>query len=128
MPTPMLASGMTTILLLLVGMLVFTFLLQRPLKKQAEAQARLRDSLGQGQRVLLTSGIFATVNHVGTEQLIVEIAPGVEVSCTKQAVVKTVTPDEEEFEFADELPAETGTEVEPLESTAAPADPTPRTN
>lgn len=102
MPTPMLASGMTTILMLLVGMVVFSFLLQRPLKRQAEAQARLRDSLAQGQRVLLTSGIFGTVNHVGTEQLIVEIAPGVEVTCTKQAVVKTVTPDEEEFEFADE--------------------------
>lgn len=106
MPTPMLASGMTTILMLLVGMVVFTFLLQRPLKRQAEAQARLRDSIEQGQRVLLTSGIFATVTHVGDEQLIVEIAPGVEVTCTKQAVVRTITPDEEEFEFADEPVAE----------------------
>ncbi|MGO4955889.1 preprotein translocase subunit YajC [Luteococcus sp. Sow4_B9] len=96
---------MTTILIVLAGMLLFSFLLQRPLKKQAEEQARLRDALAEGSRVLLTSNIFGTITHVGDEQVIVEIAPGVEVTATKQAVIKLVTPDEEEFEFDDEAPA-----------------------
>ncbi|MEL4357970.1 MULTISPECIES: preprotein translocase subunit YajC [unclassified Luteococcus] len=99
--TPMFASGATTIMLVLAGMLLFTFLLQRPLKKQMAAQNELRASVAEGNRVLLTSQIFGTVTHVGDEQLIVEIAPGVEVTAMKQALVRIVTPQDEEFEFAD---------------------------
>ncbi|WP_420175277.1 preprotein translocase subunit YajC [Luteococcus sp. OSA5] len=94
---------MTTLLIALLALFMFSLLMQRPIKKQAEEQARLRESLTEGSRVLLTSNIFGTITHVGDEQVIVEIAPGVEVTATKQAVVKLVTPDEEEFEFEDEL-------------------------
>lgn len=100
--TPMYAGSGTTIMLVLLGMLVFTFLMQRPLKKQMAAQNELRNSLTEGSRVLLTSQIIGTVTHVGDEQLIVEIAPGVEVTAMKQAVIRTIAPEDEEFEFADE--------------------------
>ncbi|MEL4504550.1 preprotein translocase subunit YajC [Luteococcus sp. H138] len=100
--TPMFAGGGTTILLVLLGLLMFTFLMQRPLKKQMAAQNELRDSLTEGTRVLLTSQIIGTVTHVGDEQLIIEIAPGVEVTVMKQAVIRTIAPEDEEFEFADE--------------------------
>lgn len=99
------------LLWMVVGLLVFTFLMQRPLKKQAEAQRKVRESITDGSRVLLTSQFFGTVTHVGDEQLIVEIAPGVEVTAMKQAVIRVVEPQEEEFEFADELPwTSSGTE------------------
>lgn len=112
------------LLWMLVGLLVFTFLMQRPLKKQAEAQRKVRESLAEGCRVLLTSQIFGTVTHVGAEQLIVEIAPGVEVTAMKQAVIRVVEPQEEEFEFADELPStSSGTETTSSEYADAAAEP-----
>ncbi|MFC6359947.1 preprotein translocase subunit YajC [Luteococcus peritonei] len=93
---------MTTLLIIVLAMVLFSFLLQRPLKKQQEAAAQMRESLGEGSRVMLTTGLFGTVTHVGAEQVIVELAPGVEVTCLKQAIAKLVAPEDEEFVFADE--------------------------
>lgn len=96
---------MTTFLIILLGLVMFSALMQRPLKKQAEEQRRVRESITEGSRVLLTSQLFGTVTHVGSEQLIVEIAPGVEVTAMKQAVTRLVETSEEEFEFADDAPS-----------------------
>ena len=101
--TPLMALSGTMMMLIVVAFfLIFTTLAQRPLKKQAEEQAAMRKNLGEGTRVLLTGGLFGTVTHVGDEQIIVELAPGVEVTATKQAVSKVVAPEDEEFEFADD--------------------------
>ena len=101
--TPLMALSGTMMMLIVVAFfLIFTTLAQRPLKKQAEEQAAMRKNLGEGTRVLLTGGLFGTVTHVGDEQIIVELAPGVEVTATKQAVSKVVAPEDEEFEFTDE--------------------------
>ena len=95
-------DGMTTLLIIVLAMVLFSFLLQRPLKKQAQAAAQMRDQLAEGSRVMLTGGLFGTITHVGAEQVIVELAPGVEVTCLKQAVAKQVMPEEEEFVFAED--------------------------
>lgn len=102
MLTPLFAGGgMTMLLMVVAAMLIFSFLIQRPLKKQQAEAERLRSTLGEGSRVMLTSGLFGTVTHVGDQQLIVELAPGVEVTALKQSVAKVVQPEDEEFEFSD---------------------------
>lgn len=101
------SSGLTTLLLGLLAFVLITTLMQRPLKKQAEQAEQMRNQLGEGDRVVLTSGLFGTVTHVGNEQLIVELAPGTEVTVMKQAVGRVVAADEEEFEFSDETTAAT---------------------
>lgn len=98
--TPLLALG-NSMLFILLALVAFTFLMQRPLKKQQQAQAEMRKGIEPGARVMLTSGLFGTVTHVGNEQLIVELAPGMEVTALKQAVSKVVAREDEEFEFAD---------------------------
>lgn len=80
------------------------FLMIRPQKKRMEEQQKTINTLAPGTRVLLGSGIFATLREVGERQMIVELAPGVEVAIVKQAVARPANPDEEEFEFTD--PAE----------------------
>lgn len=95
------ASGLTTIIMLVVVVVVFMFLIQRPMKKQQAAQRELQNSVQPGARVMLTSGLFGTVRHLGDKQAVVELAPGLEVTVVRQAISKVVGPDDEEFEYED---------------------------
>ena len=126
--TPLLAgSGLTTLLIFAVVTILLMSLMQRPMKKQAQQQAEMRNAITEGTRVLLVGGLFGTVTHVGNEQVIVELAPGVEVTATKAAISRTVTPDDEEFEFADGTDDEVVDEATVEPSWGAPAvaaDPT----
>lgn len=92
------------ILLAAIGLLGYaTWQGQRRMK----AQLAVQSSLQAGDRVLLTSGMFATVRHLAERSLVVELAPGVEVTVLRSAVQGVTSPEDEEFEFTDE----------PLEST-----------
>ncbi len=81
---------------------VMYFLMIRPQQKRAKQHQEMQSGLSVGDRVLLTSGMFGTVAHVGERQLIVELAPGVEVTVLKGNVARKVLPEDEEFEFTDE--------------------------
>ncbi|MDA8439002.1 MAG: preprotein translocase subunit YajC [Propionibacterium sp.] len=98
----MATSYFSTLLLLAVGVVLFVFLIQRPLKKQQQAQRELQSSLIEGGRVMLTSGLFGTLRHLGDKQAVVELAPGLEVTVLRQAISRAVAPDDEEFEYTDE--------------------------
>ena len=77
------------------------FLMIRPQQKRAKEQQDMIARLAEGSRVMLTSGVFATVRHLGTKQAVVEVPPGVELTILRQAIVRTVPADEEEFEYSD---------------------------
>ncbi|MGV8845571.1 preprotein translocase subunit YajC [Tessaracoccus sp.] len=110
--------------LLLIGAMgaLMYFLMIRPQQKRMKAHQAAIGALAAGSRVLLTSGVFATVRHLGERHAIVELAPGVEITIIKGNIARTTTPDEEEFEFADDadvdaLPLnEDGTPQELVES------------
>ncbi len=94
-------------LLLIVAMgAIFYFLMIRPQQKRMKAQQTVISELTPGTRVLLTSGVFATVRHLGERQAIVELAPGVEVTLVKGNIARPTTPEEEEFEFSDNADSE----------------------
>ena len=92
---------MDQILLIVAMGAIFYFLLIRPGQKRAKKQQTVISELTPGTRVLLTSGVFATVRHLGERQAIVELAPGVEVTLVKGNIARPTTPEEEEFEFSD---------------------------
>lgn len=109
-------------LLTVVGFgLVMWLLMIRPAQRRMREQLDTQNQIGVGNRVLLTSGIYGTVVHAGEKQLVVELAPGTDVTVLRTAVARVTTPDEEEFEFVDEpepaVPAgpvtETTTVIEP---------------
>ena len=89
------------LMFVLVGAFGYFFMI-RPQKKRLNEQQEMFNSLQPGARVVLTSGVFATIAHVAETQMIVELAPGVEVTILKQAIIRLAKPDEEEFEFTDE--------------------------
>lgn len=93
--------GSTVLMLVLMGA-AFYFLLIRPQQKRAKKQQEMTNALGEGTRVMLSSGIFGTIRHLGEKQAIIEIAPGLEMTVVKQAIVKTLTPEDDEFEYAEE--------------------------
>ena len=106
---PLLASplgGFMPILILFIVLIGFTVWQgKRQVKKQQEERAKLESNLQEGTRVVLNSGLFVTITHLGDKQAVVELAPGVEVSVLKQAIVRPAG-DEEEFAFADDVPAQ----------------------
>ncbi|MFT3969684.1 MAG: preprotein translocase subunit YajC [Micropruina sp.] len=97
--------GSTVLMLVLMGG-AFYFLLIRPQQKRAKKQQEMTNSLEPGTRVMLSSGVFGTIRHLGERQAIIEIAPGIEMTVVKQAVVKTLTAEDDEFEYSDEPAAE----------------------
>lgn len=104
------------ILLMMVAVFaVMYFLMIRPQKKRMEQHQQMQAALQPGERVLLTSGMFGTILHSGEKQLIVELAPGVEVTVLKGNVAQRVTADDEEFEFTDDTVRASEVEDAPYE-------------
>jgi preprotein translocase subunit YajC len=92
----------TTTLLMFLALIVGGYLLIiRPQQKRAKEQQDMIARLVEGSRVMLTSGVFGTIRHLGTKQAIVEVSPGVELTILRQAIVRTIPAEEEEFEYDD---------------------------
>ena len=94
--------GLDLLLMLVVFVGAAYFLMIRPQQKRMREHQSQIDALLPGARVILNSGIFATISHIADTQAIVELAPGVEVTILKQAIARVSKNDEEEFEFTDE--------------------------
>lgn len=77
------------------------FMLIRPQQKRAKEQTALMKSLEAGTRVMMSGGVYGTLRHVGEKQVVVEVSPGVEMTFLKQAIVRPLKDDEEEFEYDD---------------------------
>jgi len=92
------------------GGIIYFFMI-RPNKKRADDQRNLMNTMQPGTRVMLTSGIFGTVQATGDKQVVVELAPGVAITVVKQAIAKVATEADEEFEYTDEDAITEGADV-----------------
>lgn len=121
--------GFDFIFMIIAMIALFYFLIIRPQRKRMLQHQEMQQQLAPGTRVLLTSGMFGTIVHVGERQVIVELAPGAEVTVLKGNIARPANADEEEFEFEDEAPDALPTEAvvtdEELEQmfSAEPTDP-----
>ena len=95
--------GLDLLLMLVVFVGAAYFLMIRPQQKRMREHQSQIDALQPGDRVILNSGVFATLSHIADTQAIVELAPGVEVTILKQVIARVAKNDEEEFEFTDEV-------------------------
>lgn len=115
---------MEIVLLLLFGLFAY-FIVLRPMRKQQAAQSAMRAALEPGSRVMLSSGLYGTVRHLGERQAIVELGPGQEVTVARQAIATVVKPEDEEFEYEDEAPDTSelaGADAETIEDDARVGD------
>ncbi|MER7364985.1 preprotein translocase subunit YajC [Nonomuraea wenchangensis] len=81
-----------SILPLILLVVVFYFLLIRPQRKRQQEAIQMQNSLTPGSRVMTTTGLFATVVAVDNEDVVLEVAPGVETRWVKAAIGRVVAP------------------------------------
>ena len=70
--------------------LLFWLLIIRPASRRQKDQARLQASVGVGDQVMLTSGIFGTITALDDDRLMLELAPGVVVRVARGAIGSVV--------------------------------------
>jgi len=104
-------------LLPLVGIaLLFWLFIIRPASRRQKELGRMQSSLTVGDEIVLTSGVFATVQTIEDDHVGVEIAPGVVIKIARGAVGNIVNkvdepeqPEQDEAE-QDESATAAGTE------------------
>jgi preprotein translocase subunit YajC len=80
--------------ILLLLLLAPMFLAARRQKKEMQRTAEMQDSLQVGDRVMTTSGLYATVAGLEDITIDLEIAPGVVTTWARMAVREVVQDDE----------------------------------
>ena len=85
---------------IVMGLMMYFFMI-RPGKKQQQKQQEMMNSLTVGTRVMLSSGIYGTIRHLGEKQAVIEISPEADLTILRQAIRQVVLPDDEEFEYSD---------------------------
>ncbi len=109
-------------LILIVAMFALLWvLLIRPQRQRTANQQRLIESIEPGDEILTVGGIYGIVEEIDEEDdLVVEIAEGIQVRVSRRAVAAVVKPEEDEDdEEDDEEPdeeADDGAETESEEA------------
>lgn len=88
-------SGAFNMILLLLIPVAFYFLLIRPQNKRRREQLQMQSSIEPGTRVLTTNGMYATVVSVDDDDVVLEVAPGVQPTFVKAAIMRVLTDDVE---------------------------------
>ena len=88
------SSGINVILIIVVLFGVLYFVMIRPQRNRQRKVQQQQSQVQPGQRVRTTAGMYATVAGVDGDDVILEVAPGVEVRYVKRAIMQ-VLPDDE---------------------------------
>jgi preprotein translocase subunit YajC len=82
----------SSLILILVVVVAFYLLMIRPQQRRKQQAAQKQNNVAPGARVRTTAGMYATVVDVDGDDVILEIAPGIEVRYMKRAVMEVVSP------------------------------------
>jgi preprotein translocase subunit YajC len=96
--------GGTGLLLIIVAFAFLYFVFVRPQKRRQVEQARLLGNLEVGDEVVTAGGIYGHITGIDGDDLMVEIAPQLEVRVARRAiggVVKSEEPEQGEPEAED---------------------------
>lgn len=97
------------IFFLAIGLLMY-FLLIRPQRKRMREAQQLVASIGEGDEVITTGGIYGFISAVDGDTLWLDIAEGVEIRLHRSAIARRIDPAKEpaggEAPAADDDPAE----------------------
>lgn len=81
---------MEPLIVLAVTFVLLWVLFILPQQRRVRAHQRLVGSLHVGDEVVLTAGIFGRITELGAEELVLAVAPGVELRVARQAVLRKV--------------------------------------
>ena len=96
-------------IVVLFGLLYFVTI--RPQRNRQRAAAQTQSQLQPGMRVRTTAGMYATVAAVEDQEVLLEVAPGVNVRFLRRAIMDVV-PDHSQMEAEEPAEPETFDETE----------------
>ena len=97
-------------LLPIIGIaLLFWLLIIRPQSRRQKAVVAMQSTLEPGSEVMLSSGIFGTLEQVADDHVRLRVADGVTLKVNKGAVANVVAPEDEHVETAE--PTDTTTDT-----------------
>ncbi|HMD92225.1 MAG TPA: preprotein translocase subunit YajC [Trebonia sp.] len=85
----------STLILILVVVVGFYLLMIRPQQRRKQQAQQKQNTVQPGARVRTTAGMYATVVDVDGDDVVLEVAPGVEVRYMRRAIMDVVDPAEE---------------------------------
>jgi preprotein translocase subunit YajC len=95
------SSGSLNILLIIVVLFgVLYFVMIRPQRNRQRKAQEQQNAVTPGTRVRTTAGMYATVVGVDGDDVILEVAPGVEVRYVKRAIAQVLPDEEPEPDYA----------------------------
>jgi preprotein translocase subunit YajC len=101
------SSATWLIFIVLIGFGLY-FLMIRPQRRRQQQVAQQQNTVAPGAEVRTTAGMYATVVEVDGDDVVLEVAPGVEVRYMKRAIMEVITPGDEtapesdDSEYADD--------------------------
>ena len=119
------SSALTFPILIVLVFVGFYFLMIRPQRRRQQKVQQEQRTVAPGARVRTTAGMYATVTEVDGDDVVLEVAPGIEVRYLKRAIMEVIAPGE-----ADEAETYTDDESEPssFNDDSAEDDETPGTH
>jgi preprotein translocase subunit YajC len=120
-----------TLALPILLLVFFWFVMIRPQRKRQQEAQRMQSDLQPGQEVMTAAGLYATIQSVGEDTVMLETSPGVTQRYTRRAIVQIIPPaDESADDGADEASATTtdGSVDEVTDPTADSADKAEKTD
>jgi preprotein translocase subunit YajC len=112
-------SSLTFPILIVLVFVGFYFLMIRPQRRRQQQVAQQQNTVQPGARVRTTAGMYATVVEVDDADVVLEVAPGVEVRYLKRAIMEVITPEDGEFAEPEDVHDEE-TDVHDEESDGTP--------
>ena len=82
------------IMALMLGVM-YVLMIRPQRQRQAQQQATI-DGCGVGDDVLTTGGIYGTITEAEGDDVVVELAPGLNVHMTRRGIAAVLPPEEEE--------------------------------
>jgi preprotein translocase subunit YajC len=82
----------STLILILIVVVAFYLLMIRPQQRRKQQAAQKTNTVAPGARVRTTAGMYATVVDTDGDDVILEVAPGIEVRYMKRAIMEVVEP------------------------------------
>jgi preprotein translocase subunit YajC len=84
------SNSSSLILFMVVILAAAYFLMIRPSNKRRREQMQVQGAVRPGDRIMTTTGMYATVAAVDDDGVLLEIAPGVEARFVKQAIMRVI--------------------------------------
>ena len=120
-------SPLTFPILIVLVFVGFYFMLIRPQRRRQQQVMQQQNTVATGARVRTTAGMYATVTAVDGDDVVLEVAPGVEVRYLKRAIMEVIAPGdadvqedvEDEYEPAEDEREMSGTDEGPTDVKSA---------